>query len=239
MARHTPGQVVLRPNVPDVPRVVEQAQRELAGYYAMIENLDWNVGRIRHTLAEVGLAHDTHILFFSDHGDMHGSHGQFRKIAPWQESLRIPFIVGGHVPRYVNRQGRVPIPINHVDVAPTTLGLCGIDPPDWMQGTDYSGHRVRNRPAVSEPDSAYLQSVIPPRHPNSVDRPWRGIATRDGWKYVVLEGQPWLLFNLNEDPYEQVNLAHNAKFAVPRRRLQDRLAAWINDTGDRFDLPEL
>ena len=29
------------------------------------------------------------------------------------------------------------------------------------------------------------------------------MVTRDSWKYVVLEGQPWMLHNLNEDPYEE------------------------------------
>lgn len=95
MARHTPGQVILRPNVPNVPWVVEQARRELAGYYSMIENLDWNLGRIRQALEEEGLSWNTYIVFFSDHGDLHGSHGQFRKTAPWEEAISIPFIIGG------------------------------------------------------------------------------------------------------------------------------------------------
>ena len=239
MTRHSPAGVVLRPNVPPIPRVVEQARRELAGYYAMIENLDWNLGRVRDTLAEAGLAHDTHIIFFSDHGDLHGSHGQFRKTAPWEEAIRVPFIIGGHVPQYVNYSGRSRAPINHVDVAPTTLGLCGIDPPAWMAGTDYSSYRVPGRPPVNPPDSAYLQIVIPTRHFDSVDRPWRGTVTRDGWKYVALEGQPWLLFNLEEDPYEQNNLAHNTRFATERQRLHARVRAWVDDTGDQFDLPPL
>ena len=239
MARHSPADVVLRPNVPPIPRVVEQARRELAGYYAMIENLDWNLGRIRATLDAVGLAQDTHIVFFSDHGDLHGSHGQFRKTAPWEEAIRVPFIIGGHVPQYVHNGGRSGAPINHVDVAPTTLGLCGIDTPPWMAGTDYSGLRVRDRPRPAEPDSAYLQIVVPTRHYDSADRPWRGIVTRDRWKYVVLEHQPWLLFNLDEDPYELANHAHDTRFAVERRRLHERLRAWIEDTGDEFALPML
>jgi hypothetical protein len=37
------------------------------------------------------------------------------------------------------------------------LGLFGIDKPDWMEGTDYSGHRLNNRPPVKEPDSAFIQ----------------------------------------------------------------------------------
>lgn len=239
MARHTPGGVQLRPNVPRVPWVEEQARRELAGAYAMIENLDWNVGRIRQTLAETGLAENTHLLFFSDHGDLHGSHGQFRKTAPWEEAIRVPFILGGRQPRYRERIGRVRVPINHVDIAPTTLGLCGLEAPEWMEGTDYSGRRLPGQTPASEPDSAFLQLVVPTRHGDSPDRAWRAVVTRDGWKYAVLEGQPWLLFNLNEDPYEQVNLALNARFATERRRLQERLAAWIADTGDQFALPEI
>ncbi|MBN2390653.1 MAG: sulfatase [Anaerolineae bacterium] len=238
MTHHTPGTVTLRPNVPNVPRVVEQARRELAGYYAQIENLDWNLGRIREALARNGLAENTHIIIFSDHGDMHGSHGQFRKTSPWEEAIRIPFIIGGHTPRYANKGGSVTAPLNHVDIAPTTLGLCGIDAPAWMEGTDYSGYRIRDREVAHEPDSAYLQLVIPTMHGDSVDRPWRGVVTRDGWKYVVLEGQPWLMFNLNEDPYEQVNLAHNTRFVRERRALHARLAQWVAETGDAFALPD-
>lgn len=243
MGRHSPATLALRPNVPAIPRIEEHARRELAGYYAMIENLDWNLGRIRAALAANGLAHNTHIIFFSDHGDMHGSHGQLRKTSPWEESIRVPFIIGGHVPRYENRAGYLPIPINHVDIGPTSLGLCGIDTPEWMQGTDYSAYRLNNegrQPDIpNEPDSAFLQLVVPTGHAHSTDRPWRGLVTRDGWKYTVIEGQPWMLFNLNEDPYELANHAHNRAYARDRRRLQDRLAAWIVDTGDDFDLPEI
>ncbi len=239
MARHVPGQIALRPNVPPVGWVEARARRELAGAYAQIENLDWNFGRVRRALAEAGLDLDTHILFFSDHGDIHGSHGQFLKTAPWEESIRVPFIIGGLHPQYEGRTGRPDVLINHVDVAPTTLGLCGIDKPDWMRGYDYSGIRLKSRPQVGVPDSAFIQSVIPTGHGDSVDRPWRAVVTRDGWKYVVLEGQPWLMFNLNDDPYELANLAHNTRFGTERKHLQDRLAQWIDETGDCFVLPEI
>ena len=238
MERHIPARVKLRPNVPDIPRIVERARNDLAGYHAMIENLDWNVGRIRAALEELGLYENTHLLFFSDHGDMHGSHGQFRKTSPWEESLRVPFIIGGGPHRYHHDSGFHEVPINHVDIAPTSLGLCGLDAPAWMQGTDYSGYRLRGKEVSNEPDSAYLQTVVPTMHGHSVDRPWRGIVTRDNWKYAVLEGQPWLLFNLNEDPYEQANHAHNSLYHGERRRLQARLAEWIDHTGDSFRLPD-
>ena len=237
MERHSPAGVQLRPNVPNIPEVQERARRELAGYYAMIENLDYNVGRIRQALVELDLWEQTHIVFFSDHGDMHGSHGQFLKTAPWEEAARVPFLIGGGVPFYRERVGRFQNPVNHVDIAPTTLGLCGLNAPDWMQGTDYSGFRVGGKERGDVPDSAFMQMVVPTMHGDSVDRPWRGLVTVDGWKYVALEGQPWLMFDLNRDPYEQMNLAHNTRYKDKRRQLNQRLARWIDETGDAFDLP--
>lgn len=236
MRNHSPAHVRLRPNVPPVPRILEQVRDELPGYYAMIENLDRNVGRIRQALRDAGLAFNTHIVFFSDHGDMHGSHGQTKKTTPYEEAVRIPFIIGGEQPHYEGRKnGKSSVLINHVDIAPTTLGLCGIDKPDWMDGTDYSGHRLAWRPAPV-PDSVFLQNLHPRQN---VDKPWRGIITDDGWKYVCLEGCPYLMFNLNEDPHEFVNLAHDGKFAPKRKQLNERLARWIDETGDRFTLPTL
>jgi arylsulfatase A-like enzyme len=108
-----------------------------------------------------------------------------------------------------------------------------------MAGTDYSAYHLGTDVPAPEDDSALLQLVVPTGHGQSVDRPWRGIVTGDGWKYVVLEGQPWLMFNLNDDPYEQVNLAHNTNFATKRRALQDRLDERIRVVGDRFAMPEL
>ena len=159
-ARHDPDDVVLRPNVPDIPRITERARRDLAGYYAQVENLDWNVGRVLATLQELGLDEDTHVVFFTDHGDMHGSHGYVRKTSPWEEAVRIPFIVRPAGGACV--QAETDAPLNHVDIAPTTLGLCDIDAPDWMAGSDLSSLIVPGRPQTSEePDSAFLQHSLP------------------------------------------------------------------------------
>lgn len=239
MGRHTPGTVELRANVPPVDRVAVRARRDLAGYYAAIERIDRNVGRLREKLDELGIANDTYVIFFSDHGDLHGSHGQWRKTAPWEESMRIPFVIGGPSREHQNSL-RVDVPINHVDIAPTTLGLCGIAAPPTMEGFDYSSW-LRKSPFApddsgAEPDSAYLGIPVPTYHPESVDRAWRGIVTRDNWKYVCLEGLPWLMFDLNEDPYELANLAHDRTFRAKREELHDRLERWIVDTGDSFEL---
>ncbi len=241
MRRIKPSDVRLRSNVPEIKAIRERARRDLAGYYAQIENLDWNIGRILGALEEADLLFNTHILFFSDHGDLHGSHGHFRKTSPYEESVRIPFIISGERPNPYNREGRrsgqTEILLNHIDIAPTSLGLCGIQVPTWMRGTDFSSCRLAGRAASEVPDSVFLQSVIPTGHPDGIDRPWRGVVTDDGWKYVSFEDMPWMMFNLNNDPFEQANLVHYPKYGSECKRLNDRLGQWISDTNDRFRLP--
>ncbi|MBL8294064.1 MAG: sulfatase, partial [Bryobacterales bacterium] len=239
MANYNPERVLLRPNVAHVPRLEQQVRRDLAGYYAMIENLDWNYGRVVQTLEQTGMLQDTHIFFFADHGDMHGSHGELTKVWPFEESIRTPFIISGGQPRYQPwRDGRLPVVSNHVDIAPTSLGLCGISKPDWMEGADLSHRRVSKPATNPEPDSAFLQCVIPLLHPDMPNAPYRGVVTRDGWKYVCFENRSWLQFNLNDDPYEEINLAQLNRYRAERKKLIARLRQWVADTGDRFAIPE-
>jgi hypothetical protein len=107
-----------------------------------------------------------------------------------------------------------------------------------MEGTDYSRYRLATRPPVTEPDSAYLQSVVQPGHPDTINTPYRGLVTKDGWKYVCLKNQSWLMFNLNEDPYEEANLAFNEGFRAERLKLIARLKQWVADTADQFEVPQ-
>lgn len=255
MERYDAEQLTLRPNVPHAARmpraadnrilgddlgIEERARQELAGYYAQIENWDWNIGRIVSALSRLEIFTNTHIMIFADHGDLHGSHGQFLKTNPLEESVRIPMILSGSEAFYEGHlTGRPSTLFSQVDIAPTTLGLCGLPAPSWMEGHDYSGHRLASRPKPVEPDSMYLQNVIPTGHPDSINTPYRGLVTRDGWKYVCLPKQSWLMFNLIDDPYEQVNVAFNSIYQNERNKLIDRLKQWIADTGDKFDLPDL
>lgn len=79
---------------------------------------------------------------------------------------------------------------------------------------------------------------MPTKYFDSVDKPWRGGVTEDGWKYVCLLGCEWMLFHLTEDPYERVNYAHEQLYAEKKRELYDLLKGWIVQTGDEFELPE-
>ena len=242
-----PTDLELRRNVPLIPDLERRARFDLAGYYAMIENLDYNIGRIRTALTGMGVDRDTYVVFFSDHGDMMGSHGQFGKSTPWEEAIRVPFIVHRAGGDYNMRTGSSDAPINHVDIAPTSLGLCGITAPEGMVGYDYSANCIRPdapeyrgplQPEV-EPQSAYLQQIPPKPHARTTSQPWRGVVTRDGWKYACTAGSDWMLFDTANDPYEQANYVFDASCQTQKERCHRLLAEWIESTGDRFPLPDV
>jgi arylsulfatase A-like enzyme len=245
MRKFMPKNVKLRQNVPDIKHIKERAQRELAGYYAAIERIDYNFGRLRAFIREMDLDQDTYIIFFSDHGDMHGSHGQFRKMAPWEESIRIPFLAGGPT-RKVYKTKEISSPINHVDIAPTTLGLCGVEQKDTMEGFDYSPLILEDFPPdIDVPSSAYISLPVPAAYQfgvmteEAIDKPFRGVVTENKWKYMELEGRPWLLYNLNEDPYEEVNLANSVHHKTKLEELQKELQYWIQSTNDNKPIDDL
>ncbi len=242
-----PSDIQLRSNVPDVPWIRERASVDLAGYYAMVENLDYNVGRVRLALKEMGIDRETYIIFFSDHGDMLWSHAQSGKSTPWEESIRVPFIIGKVGGSYNMSTGRTDALMNHVDIAPTSLGLCGIEVPEGMVGHDYSSHCVgRDSPEFkgrsdpdSEPDSAFLQQIPRKMHAHTVNKAWRAVVMRDGWKYACTPGNDWLLFNTADDHYELANYVHDRSFHSQKERCHARLAQWIEETGDDFELPDI
>gem|GEM_PF-2382028 len=62
--------------------------------------------------------------------------------------------------------------------------------------------------------------------------------TRNGWKYACFDGMSYVMFNLNEDPYQQVNLAHNSRYRSERKKLIARVRQWVADTGVKFNVPE-
>ena len=92
----------------------------------------------------MGIDRETYLVFFSDHGDMLGSHAQWGKPCPWEEAIRIPCIIAKVGGGYGMKAGRTKAVINHVDIAPTTLGLCGIPVPASMIGYDYSAHCIHS-----------------------------------------------------------------------------------------------
>ncbi|MGJ3244077.1 MAG: sulfatase-like hydrolase/transferase, partial [Opitutales bacterium] len=228
-------EVQLRPNCAQGSRAEATAQTRAPGYYGLIENWDHNIGRVVQALRRLGISQDTHIVYFADHGEMLGSHGHMGKVLPYEESIRIPCVIGGADHFYQgSRRDAVTAPLmNHVDFAPTSLGLAGIAVPEWMEGTDYSHLRLGGEPSGAIPDSAYIQAI----EPREGSPAYRALVTNDGWKYAATDDGAWCLFDLNDDPFEQHNLARIPSARKQQQALHDRLLQWARDLDDPWPPP--
>jgi arylsulfatase A-like enzyme len=227
-ARFDPAELTLRPNVPPDHEAVARSQQ--AQYCAMIANLDDNVGRVLDWLDESGQADRTVVVFFSDHGEMGGTHGGFQKGRPHAESLRVPLLV--RCPGLLSRGLRVAPPANLVDIFPTSAALCGVPVPAGVQGLDM-GPLLRGGPVHCLREGTLSQWFGNPRYNREADpgQQWRAVHT-ERYTYAVWQGGGGLLFDEERDPYQQANLFDDAGSTGLRRHLHGLLRGEMLRAGE-------
>ena len=121
----------------------EELRRQgLVGYYACITHMDHQIGRLLKFLDQEGVLEDTLIIFTSDHGEMLFDHGLFRKINPYQGSVRIPLLI--RAGKNISGSGKQ-VPVSRGiaelrDIAPTLLDCAGISIPETMDGISLMPH---------------------------------------------------------------------------------------------------
>lgn len=134
---HDPAKVRIPAYHPDTPEV----RHDWAQYYDRISEMDAIVGRRLRELEHAGLADDTIVFFYADHGP-----GMPRsKRWPYNSGLHVPLIV--HVPEKFRHLapkeykpgGTSDRLVSFVDLAPTLLSVAGIRPPEYMQGRAFMG----------------------------------------------------------------------------------------------------
>ena len=102
-------------------------------YWAQIELIDDNVGRLLKTLEETGQRDNTIIIFTSDHGNTTGDHGMLRKGCRFYEGLvRVPLIISW--PETIKRRIKSEALVELTDIVPTLLEAVGLPVPDSIQG---------------------------------------------------------------------------------------------------------
>ncbi len=115
----------------------EERQRSIvAAYYAMVELIDAQVGRILQALEDAGQRDNTLVIFMSDHGEMLGDHGIFLKGPYFYDcAIRVPLILSwpGHFQAGLRRQALIEL----TDLAPTILDALGLEVPRRMQGRSF------------------------------------------------------------------------------------------------------
>ncbi|MBS11291.1 MAG: hypothetical protein CME19_06790 [Gemmatimonadetes bacterium] len=212
--------------------------RERQIYYAMVENLDQNVGKMMQFLDDEGLAENTVVVFLSDHGELSGAHGLRSKQYPYEESVGIPLMVID--PRHPERAGSVvDDPTSTEDLFPTILGLAGLTAKNPMHGADLAP-LVSGSADKLDRDGVLLEFVAELRQNQPFyEENWRAIRTRR-YKYTVsgdnMGGKPWQFFDLVEDPYEMNNLVEDPEHEAEVTRHHRMLVDWMKETDDHFIL---
>jgi len=194
----------------------EKLLENLRIYYAMIENLDWNVGRMMSFLEKKGLKENTIIMFVSDHGQLDGAHSihSLLKSHPYEESIGIPLIVSN---LNENVKGiTIDEAVSTEDLFPTLLGLVGLTPKNELPGIDLCP--LMNKEIDTLPREGVLLECVHDLRPGFSyhEKYWRGFRTHR-YKYTVLGdgkagGKPWQFYDLEKDPYEMNNLVNDEKY---------------------------
>jgi arylsulfatase A-like enzyme len=223
--RYDAADLELRPNVPD--EMADEVRADLREYYAMTTSLDDNLGRLLDALDDAGVADETAVCVSADHGEMMGSHGNYGKDVPFEESIHIPFVC--RYPDGIGAGRTSEAVVSLVDYMPTFLSLCDIEIPEAVQGRDFADHLLDA--SVDGPDATFLEGNL------LRDNPWRAIRTAQYCYVVDRTITPQCLFDTDADPYQQTNVLDDEEYADVQADLHDRLIDALYEYEDRFALP--
>ena len=255
---HTdPDQMKVAPYYPDHPVM----RREYAHHYDTIRQTDDEVGVIIDSLEEDGLLDNTIVFFWTDHGMRLPRHKQWL----YEGGVRVPLIVAG--PGIEAATDRSDL-VSGIDITATTLGLAGVETPEWMEGRDFfaADHEPREFVVSARDRCDYtierVRAVTTERfrliRNFLTDRPFMQPQYRDGRDYVEVPRQlhregklnevqafmwsesrvPVEFYDIENDPDEIRNLAKDPDYADELERHQAILETWIEETDDQGQYPE-
>ena len=225
--------------------LVDKYQKKTKGKYqtnaiyaAMVENLDWNVGRLCHAIDSLGLSKNTLIVFYSDNGGAAAATNNFRlrgaKGMPYEGGIRVPLIM--KYPRKIKAGTVVSEPVTGVDFYPTLVALTGGIPDNGLDGENIFDRMKKGTSKVQRAlfwhFPAYLEGY------QGLGRDFRAtpysIIRSGDWKLIYYyEDKSMELFNLKNDRMERNNLVNLQPTLA--KELYTRLMKWLIDT--RADIP--
>ena len=171
----------------------------MLAYYAGVSYMDEQVGKVIAALKNKGLYDNTIIVFLGDNGYHQWEKNWFAKCTVWELSARVPLIIS--TPESRNKPTVSNRVVELLDLCPTLVELAGLT-------------------AMPQRDGRSLVSLM--KNPTMNDKKWKGKAftqfaeTRsirtDRWRYCEWGRSDEALFDHNNDPDENVNLATNPKY---------------------------
>ncbi|MBI5388530.1 MAG: sulfatase [Verrucomicrobia bacterium] len=180
-----------------------QAQESLHAYWAAIEFVDAQVGRLLAALDRLKLADKTVVVFWSDNGYHVGEHGLWKKQSLFENSTRVPVIIAAPTQKVRGQPcGRT---IELLDLYPTLADLCGLTPRHALAGRSL-------KPLLDEPKAPWDKPAF--------TQVWRGrfaghSVRTERWRYTEWDdgNKGKQLYDYSTDPGEERNLANDPQHA--------------------------
>jgi len=189
-------------------------KKSLQAYYASISFMDAQLGRLLDALQEEGLADNTIVVFWSDHGYNVGQHGQWMKQSLFENSARVPLLIS--VPEGLREEasGRT---VELLDIYPTLAELCRLPAPSHLQGRSLV-------PLLRNPDAYWDKPAYTQVKRNEIFG--RSVRT-ERWRYTEWdEGRAGTeLYDHHHDQDEFTNLAGKSGYSNIEKELTALLHA--------------
>jgi arylsulfatase A-like enzyme len=192
----------------------ENERRQMRGvYYGMVTNIDHQLAHLFGALMRQGLWDNTVVVFTTDHGEMLGDYGTCFKGTMLDPSARLPFLV--RLPQRmkpkVNTRCRALVEL--ADLLPTFCDIAGVDPPEDVTG--------RSILPILRGEADHIRGEL---H-GQIDGSHLFHDGRYKYLYFADDGRE-LLFDKENDPLDEYDLAGEAELVEPiRRRFKAHLAS--------------
>ena len=207
--------------------------RDQAVYHAMVNRLDWNIGRLMAGLDELGLRENTLVIFTSDHGENHPMYwNRHLKRLCNDQSSNVPLILSW--PGGLPEGARIGNVVSIADLCPTLMELCSLAVPAGLHGQSMkellAGDASDWHEDVFIQNSPYRSWVEPSddEHPDMRER----CVVTDAWKLILNTARPPELYDRSAPVPDEKNLFGQPDTGEVVRDLVKRLAAWGEKTGD-------
>ena len=184
----------------------EKLRQFKRAYLASISFVDAQIGKLLAALDRLGLADNTVVVLFGDHGWLLGEHGQWQKMLLFEESARAPLIIA--LPN-ARRKGVCPRPVEFLDIYPTLAELCGLEVPATVEGKSLW-------PLLKNPQAKWSKPALTQVQHASPNGPVSGYSVRtEQWRYTEWDGGKLgaELYDHKNDPHEWRNLGNDSQYA--------------------------
>lgn len=219
---------------PEYHKLTRQAWRERTGYtrwdewqpivaraYEHFAQTDAALGLVVDALERLGLSENTIIIYTADHGDILASNGGLfdKDSMMTEETMSIPLAISW--PGVTDKSDSCDRLVSNMDIVPSILELAGVEMPKDMDGESFAG-------LLLNPHGAFREELMAQHFGHINHHKIQRVLYYKNYKYVAHLDDSDELYDLQKDPFEQLNLiddpAHEATLQDLKMRLGKKMA---------------